>query len=744
MKSNGKSGKDRLESLGKNVQKTFATNKRVLSYEEYIRLVESDPQCHCRNAAEYTRDMFDYFGSETVLHPRGEIRRFKLFDVPWDEGRGRLVGQEECQNAIYRILNNFVRQRMTDRFILLHGPNGSSKSTIADTIASGLERYSNLPEGAIYRFNWIFPTQGTVRSGIGFSGEKHKGKQEDSYAHLEDLSIDARIPCELKDHPLLLIPLDMRMAFLDGLEMPKGHKFSDYLAYGDLCQKCKLIYEALLSTYEGDFLKVLKHVQVERFYISQRYRFAAARVEPQMAVDAVSRQITTDRSLAALPTALQSIVLYESDGELVQANRGLIDFSDLLKRPLEVFKYLLTAVEDGRVAMDQTNLFMDLVFVGSANEGHLNAFMESPEWMSFRGRLELIRVPYLLDYRQELKIYEDQIPQSQVNKHIAPYATSVAAFWAVLSRMHRPEADNYEGALKDFVGELTPAQKAILYAEKEAPEGITGDAERTLKGAIGEIYGESDGAVVYEGLTGASPREVKTVILNAAQGSGSGCVTPERVLGELVSLVQESSAYEFLRQEPEGPGYYDHRVFVEKAREWYLAKVDDDLRVAMGLVEDASYGELFGRYANHVIHYVRKEKVRNLVTGKMEEPDRKLMEEVERVLEIAEGADEFRNEMITKVGAWSVDNQGTKPDYRKIFPEYFEQLREGYFGRERSRVERILKSSLDFLSEEDNNLTKEEEKTVKEMLGKLEKDHGYCEECAKEAITMLLRTRYAK
>ena len=53
-----------------------------------------------------------------------------------------------------------------------------------------------------------------------------------------------------------------------------------------------------------------------------------------------------------------------------------------------------------RVAATAT-LFLDLVFIGSSNEIHLSAFKEIPEFQSFKGRIELVRVPYLLDFRHE-------------------------------------------------------------------------------------------------------------------------------------------------------------------------------------------------------------------------------------------------------------------------------------------------------------------------------------------------------
>jgi serine protein kinase len=739
---------DKLEKIGNAVQSSFQAHRRVLSYGEYLALLQDDPRHHARGAAQYVRDMFDHFGTTEVAHPDGPQRRFTLFDAPWDDGEQRLVGEEEVQNAIYRVLNNFIRQRRVERFILLHGPNGSSKSTITELVARGMEQYSELDEGAIYCFNWIFPTQNSGRKGIGFADKGDDADVGGSYAYLEDGAIDARLSCELHDHPLLLLPQAQREALLHDLlsriELEDSRDefiLSEYVLNGGLCHKCKLIYEALLNAHQGDYLRVLRHVQVERFFISRRYRRASSRVEPQLAVDAKARQVTADRSLSALPTSLQSCNLFELDGDLVQANRGTIDYPDLLKRPVEAYKYLITTVEDGRVVLDQTNVFFDLVFTGSSNDMHLNAFKESPEWMSFKARMELVSVPYLLDHTCEREIYDEQVNTRQVGKHIAPHTTAVAALWAVLTRMHRPEKDRYEEGLGELVAKLTPLDKAELYAEGKLPKEVKGEQAKLLRSGISTIWNESQADVIYEGCTGASPREVRTAIMNAAQDKAYGCLSPSAVLSQLSELVKETSVYAFLRQKGE-EGFYEHADFVDTAEGWYLDHADDDLRTAMGLVEDASYQELFTRYITHLTHYVSKEKLHNPHTGAYEEADEKLMGEVEKELGIEVEADEFRNGLMTKIGAWSVDNKGEKPDYPLIFPDHFDRLSSSYYESHRQRVKRNLEDALRVLSDE-GGVEEERRERAEETLARLQRDHGYCEHCAREAITLLFRARYA-
>ena len=155
---------------------------------------------------------------------------------------------------------------------------------------------------------------------------------------------------------------------------------------------------------------MLRHVQVERFFVSRRYRQAAATVEPQLAVDARSRQLTMDRSLASLPPALQSLTLYEIPGRAGRRQPRRASTSPTCSSARSSRTSTCWAPSSrGGCRWTSPALELDTVFIGSSNEGYLAAFKEMPEFQSFKGRMELVRVPYLLDYRVEQQIYEAQI-----------------------------------------------------------------------------------------------------------------------------------------------------------------------------------------------------------------------------------------------------------------------------------------------------------------------------------------------
>src|SRR6187549_3312017 len=179
-----------LAATTSDVREGFARKRLLISFSEYFSLFSASPALHVRSAAQYLRDVFDHFGTTEVASPRGKLTRWRLFDVAWDEGKDALMGQEEVQAAVYRLISNFAREGRTNRLILLHGPNGSAKSTFVACMQRAMEYYSSLDEGALYKFNWIFPSQKLTKGGIGFGGGMEHGGSQETFAYLDDELIE--------------------------------------------------------------------------------------------------------------------------------------------------------------------------------------------------------------------------------------------------------------------------------------------------------------------------------------------------------------------------------------------------------------------------------------------------------------------------------------------------------------------------------------------------------------------------
>lgn len=745
------SARDELQQLNTTVQQKFLAEKHVLSFEEFLEEFIEQPARHSRDAARYLRDCFDHFGTYSVNRAHGAVQRFRLFDQAFVGGDGhgsspqgdrfRLVGQEALQGAFYDALGNFAREGRPNRLLLLHGPNGSAKSTFAACLMRALEHYSALDEGALYRFTWVFPTNNEEKV-IGFGSRGRRPMTHDSFAHVDPARIAAKLGGALPEHPLLLLPVAERRALIERAYGKHGVQVAppSLIAQGELAHNNAEVRDALLRAYGGDMSRVLAHVQVERYTISSRYRRGAVTIGPQMTVDASERQITADRTLAQLPAALSALSLFEPHGELVNGAGGLIEYSDLLKRPLDAWKYLLLAIESGHVALGFSLLPVNSVLLGSTNEAHLAAFRQHPEYESFRARLTLMRTGYLLDFNDERSIYDAQIlPQVQIP--VAPHTTFVAALWAVLTRLRRSDAKHYDDAgLGKLAASLTPLEKAYLYAEGTVPRRFSGEDAKTLRAGLTVVVDEFEHVAPYEGMFGVSPREVRTVLLDAAAHADvTGCLSPLDVLDRIEALC-ESDDYDFLQIDAED-GFHDPKAFVGKVRDVWVETVDDEVRTATNLVDDSQYDELFAQYVAEVSLWVKGEQVANAVTGKLQGPDDTLFTRVEDALGI-EDADEFRRNLINRVAAHAIDHPGQDVRAAQVFPEYVQGIKDAYYLEHRGQIATRVRDMLRLIDEGAAGLEAQALGHAEQLRKALATQFGYSDPCARAALAMLLRERY--
>ena len=732
-----------LDQLTASVKERFDANKRILSFDEFLDLVVAHPERYARNSAQYLLDALEYYGTEELETGAGKALRYKLFDAPFDDGAERVVGNERTQRALLRRLKNFVREGRINRLLLLHGPNGSAKSSLVSCLMRALEAYSHTDEGALYRFNWVFPSAKVEGGRIGFGGGPRPGGEGatgGSYAYLDEDQIDSKLPAEHNDNPLFIVPASQRESLLRGALGDGVFVLSDTIVRGDLGHRSRLVFDALLQSYHGDLAQVLRHVQVERFFVSRRYRSASVTVEPQLRVDAGVRQLTVDRSLSALPAVLQSQTLFETFGPLVEGNRGIIEYNDMLKRPMDANKYLLATSEKGTVSLDTGIIHIDCILIASANETYLEAFKAQPDWASYKGRIELIRMGYLVDYRAEQQIYDDLLDSLMINKPIAPHTTFVAAMWAVMTRLKKPVMPDVPKTIRKVVEELTPDQKARLYATAEIPEGLSAEQARDLRHLIPTLMEHGAQGRGYEGRLGASPREMKTLILNAAHADGD-TLSPLDILDQLRELIRDTSVYDWLRIEADG-AYHRPDVFIDRVRELYFDRVERELRESTGLVDDVEYARLFDKYVTHAKHWLQGEKMTDPITGDSVDADARFMEEIERTLGREEDEKAFRSHVISKIGSFRIDNPEDDVDLQRIFPVYFERMRAQYYASKAKALKKINRHLLMFIDADTDQLDEAAVSQVETTLENLQTKFGYTRETAKRAIGTLFRERF--
>jgi predicted Ser/Thr protein kinase len=715
----------------------------TLSFSDYMEIFEKNPANECRPTFDYIMDMLDFFGKNSD----GSSKLFQMehHDCP------PVWGQKKVQHALAQNISNFREEGFNNKFILLIGPNGSSKSSIVKKLIKGLEEYSESEAGKLYSFSWIFPIDNYIKGTLGLNSTI-RDTNVNSYADLEDKEISAIMPSELKDHPLMLIPCEHRQNIINEKFKNNPEKLESlkksYIYRGDLSKRNRMIYDALLKNYKGKHQEVLKHIRIERFNISKRYSNAAVTIEPQIHVDARMHQITMDRRLQSLPPSLQSLNLFSLQGEAVMANRGVLEYSDLLKRPLDAYKYLLMTMETGSINLQGILTELDIFFIGTSNEIHLAAFKQHPDFNSFKGRFNFVTVPYLLDVREEEKIYKDQVSGLKEKSLFAPHTINSLSLFAVMTRMRVCQTKNYpDKKLANIATNLSPIEKALYIAEIESPEKLDTESKQILKHGMNDILNEYVNDGLYEGKFGLSPRDIKHIIYKLS--SYHSHVTFIEVIEYLNKLVQKKSEYDFLNMAPQAD-YHNPPRFLDMIKEHNLNIFDKELRNSLGLVDDRSYEDFIRKYIENINALIKGEKIKNSTTGKFVEPDDYFIKEFESSINLKEEAKTYRSLLISKLGAYSLDNPGKHILYTEVFPDLVDRLQESFRIEQKKVILNISKNLVFFEAEFSKNdlgnngtpLSEENRKQIKTVLKNLETRFGYAEEAAMNIMKFLIKERY--
>ncbi len=722
--------------------KDSESNTEVMSFIEFMNHFENNPLQYCRPTSKYILDMLNYFGHDE------KNEKFNLFTKE-DLDCPAVYGQDRPEKGIVGNLKNFIEEGFNNKFILLVGPNGSAKSSIVKKIMKGAEIYSETEQGALHTFSWIFPIDTFVKGSVGLTSEMIKSDLE-TYAHLQDKEINAILNSELKDHPLLLIPKKyrenlLREAFADSPDYLNFLERS-YFFKGALSKRNQMIYEALLKNYKGNHSEVLKHIRVERFNISRRYSAGAVTIEPQIHVDAQMQQITMDKRLASLPPSLQSLNLFSLRGEVIMANRGVLEYSDLLKRPLDTFKYLLMTMESSNINLGGILTDLDVFFIGTSNEIHLAGFKQHPDFNSFKGRFNFIRVPYLLNYIDEEKIYTKQINGLKDVSHFEPHALASLCLFSVMTRLRACQSKNYEDKkLSAIISNLNPLEKSLLLAEDILPERLDTESKQALRNGKNQIIAEFENENLYEGKFGISPRDIKNIIYQVSYENHN--ITFIEIFDFLEKLILKKNDFDFLNMTPQGD-YHNPIRFINLIKNHFINIFDSELRECLGLVDERSYETYIKKYITNINALIKGEKVKNAITEKYEEPDQYFIKEFETSINLKEDSTKFRSHLISKLGAFALDNPGQQLTYTNVFPELVKSLQESFRNEQKKLIQSISKNLVFFQAETERDesivtpMSDKDREAIQSILTNLTNKYQYSKQGALAILQHLIKERY--
>ena len=166
-----------------------------------------------------------------------------------------------------------------------------------------------------------------------------------------------------------------------------------------------------------------------------------------------------------------------------------------------------------------------------------------------------------------------------------------------------------------------------------------------------------------------------------------------------------------------------------------------ELKDSMALVEEEEYDRRFEEYFLHVIAYTRSSRVADSTTGEEREPDPNVLTGVESLLDTGDDIDLFRQNLIGKVGAYSVNNPNPsqKVAYRELFPDILRALKRDFYERRKDGIRQIEDDLLLVDTPGWESLDRERQEQVELTLENMDGRYGYPRECALEMIGYALR-----
>jgi serine protein kinase len=520
------------------------------------------------------------YGFEEGVDLKKKIVHYNFYDDPIENGRDAVFGLEIPLMKLVNIFHSSAKGYGTqNRVILLHGPVGSAKSTIARMLKKGLENYSRSDSGALYSFSWYNPTKENIPV----------------FRHMAELGIE-EFPDPMNEEPLKLIPEELRAAFCEELTKGKKTQYKIHIT-GDLNPASRFIYQELMKHYNGEWKKVIGHVKIRRVLFSEKDRIGIGTFQPKDEKNQDSTELTGDinyRKIAIFGSDSDPRA-FNFDGEFNIANRGLIEFVEILKLDVAFLYDLLGASQEHKIKpkkFAQTDI--DEVIIGHTNEAEYKKLLNNEFMEALRDRTIKVDIPYITKLKFETQIYKKTFSRERVrNVHIAPHTLEMASMWSILTRLEEPKK-----------GSISLLQKLKLYDGKTLP-GFTEDNVKELRKEA-----------IREGMDGISPRYIQDKISNILvhEGEKNGCINPFMVLNELEGGLKSHS---LISSEDKKKRF---RELLSIVKQEYEDIVKNEVQRAISADEEA-IAKLCSNYIDNVKAFTQKEKVRNRYTGQYEEPD---------------------------------------------------------------------------------------------------------------------------
>jgi len=439
-----------------------------LSFKAFMALSTSEPQRVFRNIFQIFYDMvYSHVGNGANEYPDDpESINYVYYDTNSlfvDSVDRPFFADRLFANRLVNHIGAFKRGAHQNRIYIFEGPHGCGKSTFLNNFLMKFEAYTRTDAGTTYETVWrlnknemglnsdheAHPLLLQLRSLVNDPPASPQGDPRENLLGLSNREY-LEVPCPSHDHPVLLIPKAYRREFLDDLVKDDVFKRKLYFkkeyewVFRDQpCTICMTLYQTLLDMFHSPS-KVFDMVFARRYQFNRRLGEGISVFNPG---DGIQKNHVITNPL--LQTQLNNLLRDSTRVKYIysryaKTHNGVYALMDIKAHNKERFANLHNIISEGvhkveDIEENVTSLF--LAVINPEDRENVN------EMQSFADRITYIKIPYVLDYNTEVRIYRN-IFGDQIEPHFLPRVLQNFAKVIISSRL-KPRSEGLEEWIGD-------------------------------------------------------------------------------------------------------------------------------------------------------------------------------------------------------------------------------------------------------------------------------------------------------
>ncbi len=447
----GKNIKPIFDTLNNKLRPDYLT--RIFSYGDFLALASDQPKYVFRNVFQLFSDMINHYIEEDDEYKDDPQNiNYKTINCERLLVKGTVTpffADLPLANRLVRLADSFKEGAQQNKIYVFIGPPGSGKSTFLNNLLQRFQEFTHTNEGMYFEVLWRLDEN---KFGVKLSDEMmhilkdHYKLPKQSGAKRQSM---LEVPCPSHDHPILLIPQEIRYELLEQLLSGEAKikifnkKEYSWIFNKKPCTICSSLFEAILSRV-GSAAGVFNMIYAKRFFFDRRLANGISVFNPGDP-DPKDLVLTNDILQNELSVRFKdSNIIKYLFSNYAKTNNGVYVLMDVKGYNENRFLDLHGIISEGIHKVDDIEENVNSLFIAVMNPEDKKKIAKQE---SFRDRIREICVNYVLNFNEEVKIYYHSFG-AQIQKRFLPGVLNNFAKIIISSRLN-PESEAMSEWIED-------------------------------------------------------------------------------------------------------------------------------------------------------------------------------------------------------------------------------------------------------------------------------------------------------